>query len=128
MAEQDERREILLWAAAAGLLTAVGLCAVISAPDFAPAERVVYSRPPYTASAPLSSAVAEKINLNTASRAELLQISGIGDVTADQNPRLSGQSRRLSFPGGAAAGRRHWGEKAGGMATLSDGGIKTRDG
>ena len=84
MAEQDERREILLWAAAAGLLTAVGLCAVISAPDFAPAERVVYSRPPYTASAPLSSAVAEKINLNNASRAELLQISGIGDVTADK--------------------------------------------
>ena len=41
MAEQDERREILLWAAAAGLLTAVGLCAVISAPDFAPVERVV---------------------------------------------------------------------------------------
>ena len=29
-------------------------------------------------------AVAEKINLNTASRAELLQISGIGDVTADK--------------------------------------------
>ena len=84
MAEQDERREILLWAAAAGLLTAVGLCAVISAPDFAPAERVVYSRPPYTASAPLSSTVEEKINLNTASRAELLQISGIGDVTADK--------------------------------------------
>ncbi len=60
-------------------------CARSSAPRTLPrSERVVYSQPPYTASAPLSSAVAEKINLNTASRAELLQISGIGDVTADK--------------------------------------------
>lgn len=85
MAERDEeRREILLWAAAAGLLTAVGLCVVLSAPDFAPAERVVYSRPSYAASAEPSSTAARKININTADKAALMQINGIGAATADK--------------------------------------------
>lgn len=86
-----ESREMLLWAAAVVLGIAVGLFAMLSAPDFAPVKVTPGSE---TTSASVSASSLDEtassspptrfIRLNSASREELMTLEGIGETLADR--------------------------------------------
>lgn len=88
---KTEGKEILLWAAAAVLGTAVCLFAVFSAPDLAPVKVVLssgISSHSSSSPSPVSSAVAVNstpiIRLNSATMEELMTLDGIGEVLASR--------------------------------------------
>lgn len=78
----EERREIVLWLAAAALLLGVGMAAIGTAPDLQPLERIPYSAPSEKETAPLSSA-SFRLNLNQADKASLMRLNGLGEKTAE---------------------------------------------
>lgn len=91
----EKRREAVLWLAAAALLAAVSLAAGAGLPDWFPAERIIYaassceatpsspSTSPAMSSAPTVSA-AGLIDLNTADKAQLMTLDGVGEVIAQR--------------------------------------------
>lgn len=91
----EKRREAVLWLAAAALLAAVSLAAGAGLPDWSPAERIIYasssceaapsspSTSPAMSSAPTVSA-AGLIDLNTADKAQLMTLDGVGEVIAQR--------------------------------------------
>lgn len=77
-----DKTEWKLWALAGVLCVLVCVAAVCGAPSFAPVS-VVYSDGGASASASSTAAVSERINLNTATREQLMTVNGIGEKLAD---------------------------------------------
>ena len=94
---QERRRETLFWLAAAALLLVVGLSSAAGLPDWFPAEQVIYESPssvePAASAARPSSPAASSgssvpsaglIDLNTADKAQLMTLDGVGEVIAQR--------------------------------------------
>lgn len=113
MSVTGEQREWVLWGAAAVLMLAVGLTCALTTPVYDPVEKIVYSSPEAPVSSADNPAArpvpgtsedsptdvshtgepdraesaapsrADKINLNTATKEELMGIRGIGEKIAE---------------------------------------------
>lgn len=76
-----DKREIILWMLAGALCVAVGVTALLSAPDFDPVA-VVYSTPPSSPPSSSTETGENMVKLNSATREELMTLDGIGEELA----------------------------------------------